>query len=71
MVQQEPRILETILQQVAATNPQLSDNITRNPDEFLHLLHEDRDDNVALPPSVPQIPLTEEERDAIERASCP
>lgn len=70
VVQQQPQMLEMILQQVAAANPQLAQMITQNPDQFMQLLAEDPgEDEAALPPGVQQIPVTEEERDAIERVS--
>jgi len=68
VVQQQPAMLEPILQQVAAGNPQLAQMITQNPEQFMHLLAEtDGDEDVALPPGAQSIPVTEEERDAIER----
>lgn len=68
VVQQQPAMLEPILQQVAAGNPQLAQMITQNPEQFMSLLAEsDGDDDIALPPGAQSIPVTEEERDAIER----
>lgn len=69
VVQQQPQMLEPILQQVAAGNPQLAQIITQNPDQFMQLLAEDGDDDVQLPPGAQQISVTEEEREAIERVS--
>jgi len=69
VVQQQPAMLEPILQQVAAGNPQLGNLILQNQDAFMALLAEDvGDDDVQLPPgAVHEISVTEEERDAIER----
>lgn len=67
VVQQQPAMLEPILQQVAAGNPQLAQIINQNPEQFMQLLAEDGDDDVALPPGAQQISVTEEEREAIER----
>ncbi|KAF2722034.1 UV excision repair protein Rad23 [Polychaeton citri CBS 116435] len=67
VVQQQPQMLEPILQQVAAGNPQLAQIITQNPDQFMELLSEIGGDDVPLPPGAQQIAVTEEERDAIER----
>lgn len=67
VVQQQPQMLEPILQQVAAGNPQLAQIIAQHPDQFMQLLAEDADDDVALPPGAQQISVTEEEREAIER----
>ncbi|XWW97086.1 hypothetical protein V2A60_005067 [Cordyceps javanica] len=67
VVQQQPQMLEPILQQLGAGNPQLAQLIASNPDAFLHLLGEDAEDDVPLPPGAQAISVTEEERDAIER----
>ncbi|PGH07514.1 UV excision repair protein Rad23 [Helicocarpus griseus UAMH5409] len=67
LVQQQPQMLEPILQQVGAGNPQLAQLIGQNQDQFLQLLSEDIDDDAQLPPGTHQITVTEEERDAIER----
>ena len=67
IVQSQPRMLETILQQVAHGNPQLASMIGQNPEQFLQLLSEDVDDDAPLPPNAQAVSVTEEERDAIER----
>lgn len=67
VVQQQPQMLEPILQQLGAGNPQLAQLIAQNPDQFLNLLGEDGDDDAPLPPGAQTISVTEEERDAIER----
>ncbi|KAL2123014.1 hypothetical protein VTJ04DRAFT_3469 [Mycothermus thermophilus] len=68
VVQQQPQMLEPILQQLGASNPQLAQLIAQNPDQFLSLLSESAgDDDAPLPPGAHQISVTEEERDAIER----
>ena len=41
VVQQQPQMLEPILQQVGAGNPQLAQLITNHPEQFLQLLAED------------------------------
>lgn len=72
VVQQQPQMLEPILQQVAAGNPQLAQMIGQNTDEFMRLLAEDNEGEegeVQLPPGLQQVAVTEEERDAIERVS--
>lgn len=71
VVQQQPQMLEPILQQVAAGNPQLAQAITQNPEQFMQLLAEEGGDDEALPPGAQQIAVTEEEREAIERVSPP
>ncbi|PKX96797.1 putative UV excision repair protein (RadW) [Aspergillus novofumigatus IBT 16806] len=65
LVQQQPQMLEPILQQVAAGNPQIAQLIGQNEEQFLQLLSEE--DDGALPPGTHAISVTEEERDAIER----
>ncbi|KAF2397116.1 UV excision repair protein Rad23 [Trichodelitschia bisporula] len=67
IVQQQPQMLEPILQQVGAGNPQLAQMIASRPEEFLQLLAEDHDDDVTLPPGAQAISVTDEEREAIER----
>jgi len=67
VVQQNPGMLEPILQQVGAGNPQLAALIGQNPDQFLQLLSEDGDNDAPLPPGAQAISVTEEEREAIER----
>jgi UV excision repair protein RAD23 len=69
LVQQQPQMLEPILQQVAAGNPQIAQLIGQNEEQFLQLLSEEGDG--ALPPGTHQIHVTEEERDAIERVCFP
>lgn len=69
IVQQQPQMLEPILQQVSAGNPQLAQLIGQYPDQFLQLLGEESD--VPLPPGAQEISVTEAERAAIERVSTP
>lgn len=73
LVQQQPQMLEPILQQVAAGNPQIAQLIGQNSEQFLQLLSEDlgEEEEGALPPGTQAISVTEEERDAIERVSLP
>ncbi|KAJ4304151.1 UV excision repair protein rad23 [Collariella sp. IMI 366227] len=68
VVQQQPQMLEPILQQLGASNPQLAQLIAQNPDQFLGLLSEaSGDDDAPLPPGATQIQVSQEEHDAIER----
>ncbi|KAH7360939.1 nucleotide excision repair protein RAD23 [Rhexocercosporidium sp. MPI-PUGE-AT-0058] len=67
VVQQQPQMLEPILQQVGAGNPQLAALIGQHPEQFLQLLSEDGDNDAPLPPGAQAISVTEEERAAIER----
>ncbi|KAI9799696.1 MAG: hypothetical protein M1825_004431 [Sarcosagium campestre] len=61
VVQQQPHMLEPILQQVGAGNPQLAQLIGHHPEQFLQLLSEDDED------PTPPMNITEEEREAIDR----
>lgn len=67
LVQQNPAMLEPILQQVADGNPQLAQLIGQNQGQFLQLLSEDMagGEGGQLPPGA--ITVTQEENDAIER----
>ncbi|KAL2885628.1 UV excision repair protein rhp23 [Ceratocystis lukuohia] len=67
VVQQQPQMLEQILQTLGAGNPQLAHLIANNPEQFLNLLGEDVDDDAPLPPGAQAIQVTPDERDAIER----
>ncbi|ORY17905.1 XPC-binding domain-domain-containing protein [Clohesyomyces aquaticus] len=67
VVQQQPQMLEPILQQVGAGNPDLARMIAEHSDQFLSLLAEDADEDAPLPPGAQAISVTEEEREAIER----
>ncbi|KAF2262896.1 UV excision repair protein Rad23 [Lojkania enalia] len=67
VVQQQPQMLEPILQQVGAGNRPLANLIATNPEQFLQLLAEDADEDAPLPPGAQAISVTEEEREAIER----
>ena len=69
VVQQQPQMLEPILQQVAAGNPELAHTIASNPDQFLSLLSEDGDEDAPVPAGAQAVSVTEEERNAIERVS--
>lgn len=71
VVQQQPHMLEPILQQVGAGNPQLAALIGQHPEQFLELLGEDGDNDGPLPPGVQAINVTPEEQAAIERVSNP
>lgn len=69
-MQQNPQMLEPILQQVAMGNPVMAQLIGQNQEQFLSLLSEELDDDElseGLPPGAHAIHVTEEEREAIER----
>jgi UV excision repair protein RAD23 len=69
LVQQQPNMLEPILQQLGQGNPQIAALIQSNPEEFLSLLADEADDDAVLPPGAQTVHVTEDERDAIERVS--
>lgn len=74
LIQQNPQMLEPILQQLAAGNPQLASLISSSPEAFLQLLAEGGDEDEEggmgegiLPPGSQRIQVTPEENAAIER----
>ncbi|KAF2085828.1 UV excision repair protein Rad23 [Saccharata proteae CBS 121410] len=67
LVQQQPSMLEPILQQVGQGNPGLAQLIASHPEQFLNLLSEDADEDTPMPPGGQAVSVTEEEREAIER----
>ncbi|KAL8963468.1 MAG: hypothetical protein Q9193_000273 [Seirophora villosa] len=67
VVQTQPQMLEPILQQVGAGNPQLAQLIQEHPDQFLQLLSEEGDNDAPAPPGTQEVFVNEEEREAIER----
>ncbi|KAF4544469.1 Ubiquitin-associated/translation elongation factor EF1B [Lasiodiplodia theobromae] len=67
LVQQQPHMLEPILQQVGQGNPGLAQLIADHPEQFLSLLSEDHDDDTPLPPGAQVVSITEEESEAIDR----
>lgn len=70
MVQQQPHLLEPLIQQLAASNPQLAALITQNSEAFLHLLGEGLEEGGGVPEGATEIQVTPEEQDAIERLSA-
>ncbi|KAL8973125.1 MAG: hypothetical protein Q9183_000145 [Haloplaca sp. 2 TL-2023] len=67
IVQTQPQMLEPILQQVGAGNPQLAQMIQESPDQFLQLLSEEAEGDAPAPPGAQEVFVTEEEREAIDR----
>lgn len=69
LVQSNPQLLEPIIQNIAAGNPQLAALITQNPEAFLQLLAEgggEGGEGDAMPRA---IQVTPEEAEAIGRVS--
>ena len=70
IIQTQPRMLEPILQQIGAGNPDLARTISENPEQFLQLLSESgEDDDLPMPAGMQTIEVTPEEGAAIERVS--
>ncbi|KAL8782860.1 MAG: hypothetical protein Q9213_005037 [Squamulea squamosa] len=67
IVQTQPQMLEPILQQVGAGNPQLAQLIQEHPEQFLQLLSEEADNDAPAPPGAQEVFVTEDEREAIDR----
>jgi UV excision repair protein RAD23 len=69
LIQQQPQMLEQVITQLSAGNPQLATLINQHPEEFIQLLSDEMEDDAVLPPGAQTVHVTEEERDAIERVS--
>jgi UV excision repair protein RAD23 len=69
LVQQQPQMLQSILEQLNQANPVLARQIVSNPDEFMSLLADDDEGDAPVPPGATSISVTPEERDAVERVS--
>lgn len=75
MVQQNPALIQPLLQQIAQSNPQLAQLINQNPQALYDLLgaapegEAEGDDEDFLGPQTMQINLTEDEAAAVERVS--
>lgn len=74
MVEQNPALIQPLLQQIAATNPALAQTVAQNPQALYDLLGaamggemDEEDDGMGG--QVMQIDLTQEEAAAVERVS--
>ncbi|ORX90166.1 UV excision repair protein Rad23 [Basidiobolus meristosporus CBS 931.73] len=71
LVQQNPALLQPLLQQLGQANPQLLQLINANQDTFLQLLSEaggeGGEGGDGIPPGAHTIQVTQEEKEAIER----
>jgi len=68
MVQQNPNMLQPILQSLGQANPGLLQLITQNQEEFTRLLYEPVDPSqIALPRQTQNVQLSEEEKAAVNR----
>ena len=66
VIQQQPQMLQPILEELRVRNPQLANLISQHLDIFLQLLSEDSD-APAPPAGANPLSVTEDERAAIER----
>ncbi|KAI0256377.1 hypothetical protein BJV78DRAFT_1368495 [Lactifluus subvellereus] len=74
LASQNPALLQRMIQQLAASNPQLAQGLAQNPELLYQLLNsslgaEGGEEGDLLPPGAHVIQVTPEERDAIARAS--
>jgi len=72
MVQQNPALIQPLLQQIAASNPALAQMINQNPQALYELLGsafggEGGDEDEDMGPQVMQVNLTQDEAAAVER----
>ncbi|KAI0066052.1 UV excision repair protein Rad23 [Artomyces pyxidatus] len=73
MVAQNPALIQPLVQQLGASNPQLAALIAQHPEALFQLLGGDGElgelggEGGALPPGTQVVSITPEERDAIER----
>ena len=70
LVQQNPALIQPLLQQIATENPQLAQLINQNPQALYELLGaggEGEDEEEYGGPQVMQVDLTQEEAAAVER----
>lgn len=74
MVQQNPALIQPLLQQIAATNPELAQLINQNPQALYDLLggagDEGDEDDDMMGPQVMHVNLTQEEAAAVERVGA-
>jgi UV excision repair protein RAD23 len=80
LVEQNPQLLQPLVQQLAANNPEMAAAIAQNPEMLFQLLNASmgaggdgegdyEEGGEALPPGAIEVELTVEERDAVERVS--
>lgn len=71
-VQQNPALIQPLIQQIAGANPQLAQLIAQNPEALLQLLgagDDEEGDMGEMGGEVMQVDLTAEEAAAVERVS--
>ncbi|CAN6615261.1 UV excision repair protein Rad23p [Trichomonascus vanleenenianus] len=70
LIREQPQMIEPLVQQLAATNPQLAQAIALNPEAFIRLLAEDEEGLEGLGETTHEIRITPEENEAIERLTA-
>jgi len=77
MVQQNPALIQPLLQQIAASNPALAQLINQNPEALYELLGAaltgeggDEDEDMGAGQQVMHVNLTQDEAAAVERVSA-
>lgn len=66
---QNPNLIQPLIQQLAASNPQIAQTLAQNPEALLQLLGNEDGEGGQLPPGAQIVNVSEEERAAIERVS--
>lgn len=69
LLQSNPALIQPMIQQIVASNPQLGALIQSNPEALIQLLGGAEGDEEGAPPGSHVVHVTEEERAAIERVS--
>ncbi|CAI2169516.1 17793_t:CDS:2, partial [Funneliformis geosporum] len=67
LVQQNPNMLQPLLQQIGQSNPQLLQLINSNPNSFMRLLQEGEEAGEGNLPPPQYVSVTQEEKEAIDR----
>lgn len=76
MVRDNPAALQTVLQELERSNPEILETINQNPQTFIQALSEysddEEDDETGVPPpGSSMIQVTQEEKEAIDRVKKP